>query len=139
MPSPEDAWDAAFHWLCIRRMNAPFNADVWDVRFHWPHNRELIYQKVQRGDYRLSPMQIVGHTNNQLAMWCALDALVLKWVAIQIQGRLPHHSHCEHGPGHQGGRMSLHRVQMALCDGEFSFVFRTDIRGYYQHIRKEQI
>lgn len=84
-------------------------------------------------------MKVVGSPGNKLAIWGASDALVLKWLALQVKNRLPTHTHCEHGPGHRGGRLSLRRVQAALLIGEFEFVFRTDIRGYYQHILKEQV
>ncbi|WP_253893519.1 reverse transcriptase domain-containing protein [Serratia marcescens] len=72
-------------------------------------------------------------------MWRSCDALVLKWLALQVKNRLPNHPLCEHGPGHRGGRSSLRRVQEALLGREFEFVFRTDIRGYYQHILKAQV
>lgn len=84
-------------------------------------------------------MRVVGRPGQEVAMWGAQDALVLKWLALQIHNVLPTHPYCEHGPGKKSGRLSLRRVQSALLSREFSYVFRTDIRGYYQHILKYQV
>src|SRR5690606_17597780 len=90
------------------------------------------------GRYRLSPMLITGRGKQARAMWSARDALVLKWVSLKIQDILPQHPSCMHLRG-KGTRLSLRQVRVALSTGRFRFVHRTDIRGYYEHMRKPQI
>lgn len=74
-----------------------------------------------------------------LAQWSAADALVLKWCALHIDGKLPVHDRCEHQRGNGGYVSSVRRVREALLSDDYRFVFRTDIRGYYRHIRKKQL
>lgn len=71
-------------------------------------------------------------------MWSAQDALVLKWLALSIGHQLPQHEACMHLRA-RGVRRSLQEVAEKLKTGQYRFVHRTDIRGYYAHIRKPQI
>lgn len=97
-----------------------------------------MYRCVTAGTWRLSPMLVNGHSKEAQAMWSARDALVLKWVALIAGHQLPQHDSCMHLWG-KGVRMSLSLVAEAMHRGRFRFVHRTDIRGYYQHIRKSQV
>ena len=67
--------------------------------------------------------------------WSARDALVLKWVSLQLNGKLPLSPRCTHTAGHRGG---LQEVTTHLREG-YCFMYRTDIRGYYRHISKAQL
>ncbi|HGN0870400.1 reverse transcriptase (RNA-dependent DNA polymerase) [Providencia alcalifaciens] len=131
-------WAIAYQWLCRQRRHAPANADIWDLRWRGERERERLYQCVIAGEYRLSPMLVVGLERQRNAMWSARDALVLKWVSLRIQSELPLHDRCFHVRG-KGVRTSLSQVAMALQTEQFQFVHRTDIRGYYGHIRKVQV
>ncbi|EAA4084737.1 hypothetical protein DO628_22935 [Salmonella enterica subsp. salamae] len=63
---------------------------------------------------------------------------MLKWVALMIQTYLPVYENCIHVAGHHGGRDSLVRIAQSVRDGA-EFVWRTDICGYYRHIRKDML
>lgn len=132
-------WQHAYDWLCQRRRHAPPNADVWHLRYHWLSQTEPLYQRVQCGSYVLRPMQVHHRYNNSWVQWSAQDALVLKWVALQVENRLPTHERCVHLKGQGGGRQSVSETWQALQSGEYGFVYHTDIRGYYRHIRKLQV
>lgn len=132
-------WAAAYRWLCQRRQHAPPNADVWDLRFKWPQQQFQWLKRVLAGEYRLSPMQVYRRRNTSWVQWSAHDALVLKWVAIQIAGKLPRNTHCHHLKGHGGVSGSTQSVSSAWQGGEWRYVYRTDIRGYYRHILKHQV
>ncbi|WP_375056777.1 hypothetical protein [Zobellella sp. DQSA1] len=132
-------WQAAYVWLCSRRRHAPPNADVWHLRHHWPNRGTALLRSVLAGDYRLSAMQLHRRGHTRWVQWSAQDALVLKWVALQVAERLPRHACCAHLKGHGGGRVSVALAWQALCSGAYAFVYRTDIRGYYRHIRKGQV
>ncbi|HGS5347357.1 TPA: reverse transcriptase domain-containing protein [Vibrio cholerae] len=132
----EQAWQLAFQWVCKRRRHYPANSDIWHLRFHWPNHSQKLLSQVLAGDYRLSSMKVIG----QHALWSAQDALVLKWVALQCAPWLPIHPRCEHGLG-MGVKASRTRLERFLNEakGSYPFVMRTDIRGYYRHINKNQV
>ncbi|MBB4820626.1 hypothetical protein HNP29_004021 [Pseudomonas alcaligenes] len=138
MNSALSNWQQAYHWACARRRHAPPNADIWDLRFHWPQQGPGVFSEVLAGRYRLSPMRVQRSAGRSWVQWSARDALVLKWVALEVQGLLPLHHRCTHVRGH-GGRQVLAEIGQAVASGDYPFVYRTDIRGYYRHIRKEQV
>jgi RNA-directed DNA polymerase len=130
----EQLLDMAWEWLCRARKNAPPSADIWDLRLHWPQQRDGLLTQLKAGRYRLSAMWVVG--KKKQAMWTARDALVLKWVALKLAGRLPLHPRCEHVKGHGGGAASLRRLSEVVRSGDYPWVCRTDIKGYYGTIQK---
>ncbi|WP_413507991.1 reverse transcriptase domain-containing protein [Serratia proteamaculans] len=132
-------WQTAWQWLCQRRRHAPPNADVWHLRYHWQRLSGPLYEQVLAGEYRLVAMQVHRNAGQSWVQWCAQDALVLKWAALQAEYQLPRHARCVHLKGHGGGRQSVAEVWQALSGGDYGFVYRTDIRGYYRHIRKQQL
>lgn len=134
----DDYWHQAFRWLCLRRKLAPPNADVWDLRWRWGAESQTLFKRVNSGGYRLSPMQIHGRGKHAVAMWSAMDALVLKWISLHVQHQLPRPKACMHLTG-RGVRKSIEEVSSALASGAYHFVHRTDIKGYYQHMLKNQI
>lgn len=135
----ELAWQEAYKWLCQQRKNAPADSDVWHLRFHWAAEGAAFRERVEQGKYRLKPMRVVNRVADEpVAMWDADDALVLKWVALQIQQDMPVHAKCHHVKG-TGVHYSRREVKTALDSGEYKFVYRTDIRGYYRHMQKDQL
>lgn len=84
-------------------------------------------------------MQVYRRRNKSWVQWSAHDALVLKWVAMQVDGKLPRNLHCHHLKGHGGVSGSTQCVSSAWQSGEWRYVYRTDIRGYYRHILKHQV
>jgi hypothetical protein len=84
-------------------------------------------------------MQVYRRRNKSWVQWSAHDALVLKWVAIQVEEQLPRNTHCHHLRGHGGVNGSTQSVASAWQSGEWRYVYRTDIRGYYRHILKHQV
>lgn len=63
----------------------------------------------------------------------------MKWAALLAEPLLPKPARCMHLRGHGGSVVSVAEVREALASGEYTFVYRTDIRGYYRHIRKQQV
>lgn len=118
----------------------PASADIWHLWFHRDRDDMVLFRQVLAGDYRLSPLLITRRyaSDDSVALWSARDALVLKWVALQISDLLPMHDSCVHVKGKRGGRDSLQEITCHLKNG-VRFMYRTDIRGYYRHILKEQL
>ncbi|HHQ8364273.1 TPA: reverse transcriptase domain-containing protein [Salmonella enterica subsp. diarizonae] len=133
-------WQQAARWLWKQRRHAPSDADIRDLRFHRESRQDELFRRVVQGDYRLKPMLCYRTQKNERVMqWAADDALVLKWLALQADGRLPVHERCEHRKHGGGARASVRRLQHAIQnEAGYRFVYRTDIRGYYRHIRKPQ-
>lgn len=72
--------------------------------------------------------------------WSSADALVLKYLALQLQRILPVHQDCFHAKGHGGVAASRLAVWRAMHNSyQQGFVFRTDIRGYYRHIDRKRL
>lgn len=138
MNKAESDWLNAYAWLGKRRRHAPPNANIWHLRFHWAECWEALYQHVCSGHYRLLPMQVYRYHDRSWVQWSAQDALVLKWATCQVENQLPTHERCVHIKG-RGGRESVDQVWRELTSGDYAFVYRTDIRGYYRHIRKAQV
>lgn len=130
---------AAWRWVCDARKDAPAQADVWHLRHHWEEQQQPLLATLLAGEYRLSPMLIVGRADEQKAMWSAQDALVLKWVALQVAPQLPLHARCEHIKGHEGGPASVRKMSEALTQSGYRWVLRTDVKGYYANIDKAQL
>lgn len=133
----DEALNIAWDWLCKARQSAPASADIWDLRYRWESYRDVFLQQLQLGEYRLSPMLVVGHASR--AMWGAADALALKWLALRLEGALPLHAQCEHVKGHGGGKTSIEALSLHCQTAEYHWVCRTDIRGYYGNINKSRL
>lgn len=134
-------WEVARQWLYRQRSHAPANADIWHLRFHWSRLHASVWEQVINGQYRLSPMQVYHprlRPEAAQAQWSACDALVLKWVSLIVGPRLPMQASCTHVAGHHAGRDALRQITQHLRAG-MVHVWRTDIRGYYRHINKQQL
>lgn len=111
-------------WLFRQRRRASHNADIWHLRFHREKYLGRIWQQVDNGEYRLLPPQLI-RTGKQddIVLWSAADAMVMKWVALEIKVLLPLQSRCVHTAGHRGGRDSLAEITQTLAQGA-RFVWR---------------
>ncbi|HAW7892895.1 TPA: transposase, partial [Escherichia coli] len=81
-----DRREVAAEWIYRQRRRASHNADIWHLRFHREKYPERIWQQVDNGEYRLLPPQLI-RTGKQddIVLWSAADAMVMKWVAMEIQ------------------------------------------------------
>lgn len=158
-----DRMTQAWQWLCEQRTQAPDHADVWDIRWQNLNTGERwltdLTERVLRGEYRLTPLQLQGTGEQRKAVWGAQDALVLKWAALSLQHQLPLHESCEHVKGYGSGKQSIEKLHSLLTaqsvDSEkktaagttpdaaeirhYKWVCRTDIRGYYRNINKQTL
>ncbi|MEY0231398.1 reverse transcriptase domain-containing protein [Providencia manganoxydans] len=133
-------WIVAYQWLCQRRQHYPANADVWHLRFHWDSQGKRLWQAVNNTSYQLKPMQVItAWDGRQSVQWCAEDALVLKWVALCLTPLLPKHQGCRHLKGHGGYQASVIATKHAIDTKQYQFVYRTDIKGYYEHFPKARL
>ncbi|WP_208854226.1 reverse transcriptase/maturase family protein [Aeromonas fluvialis] len=132
--------ETALAWLCSVRKHFPANADIWHLRFHRKRLLPELLAKLAAGTYQFSPMQVVQRADgNEIALWCAADALVLKLITLHLQTILPVHRSCTHVKGHGGHKCAVRQTHQWINDGAYAFVCKTDIKGYYANINKHQL
>ena len=130
----DDVIDAAYTWLCERRQDYSANDDVWNVRWQWAEIKPKLQADLLAGTYRFSAVRRIQIDEDAIDVWAALDALVLKAMAIVLARHLkPHLSeHCHHLAGHGGVKAAVRAVAENLA--AHNFVFRTDVKSYYASI-----
>ena len=133
MQFTETQLDTAFDWLCQRRRHFPPNADVWHLRFHWAQEKVDLCKLLHKRRYQLSPLQKVQKADGEVIhLWSARDALVLKALSMVLAKVLPISPACTHVKGHGGLKSTVRSVYDKLP--RYSFVLRTDVKGYYASI-----
>jgi RNA-directed DNA polymerase len=131
---------SAWQWLCQSRKNFPANADIWHLRFHQSTLLPPILHALKTGHYQFTPMQIINKANGEsIALWSAADAFVLKLITLTLQDVLPVHKSCTHVKGHGGHKSTVRQTHNWIAGGAYTFICKTDIRGYYANINKMQL
>ena len=107
--------DAAFIWLCKRRRDYPDDADVWDFRRHWPAEKARLRSDLSTGDFRFGLLdRITKVDGDEIDLWSARDALVLKGLATVLTRHLPVSRSCTHVKGHGGAKAVVRQVISAV-------------------------
>ena len=128
--------DTAFAWLCKRRIDYADSADVWSVRRRWPSLKLQLQHDLLSGQYRFSPLRRIQIDDECIELWAALDALVLKALAIVLNRRLDFPKSCYHVPGKDDEKRGAKAAVRHICSrlAENQFVFRSDVKSYYASI-----
>ena len=130
------ALDSAFKHICLSRRRHPAGADIWDLRRNWPRERGRILTALKNGTYRFSPlMRITLKSDEEIDIWAARDAVVLKALATYLAQVLPMNSSCTHIKGHGGLKGAVREVREHLSSNRFAL--RTDVKSYYASITHE--
>src|ERR1017187_3243489 len=129
--------DTAFAWLCERRIDYADSADVWNVRRRWPELKPRLQRDLLHGQYRFSPLRRIQIDGECIELWAALDALVLKALAMVLNRRLNFPRSCYHVPGRdgeakRGAKAAVRHICSRLPSNQF--VFRSDVKSYYASI-----
>ena len=129
----EGILESAYAWLCKRRRNYPGHADVWNFRRHWRREIVCLRRELLEGSYRLGLLSRTTLENGEeVDLFSARDALVLKALALVLANRLSFSRNCTHLKGNGGGKGAVRRVWRHLK--RHRFVLRTDVRSYYASI-----
>lgn len=129
----EHQLNLAYHWLCKQREHYPPNADIWHFRAHWLQEKRGLLKALRTAQYRFSPLQVITtKCGKTIHLWSSRDALVLKMVSLWLPGKIPLSTHCTHLKHHGGLKATVADVQRHLP--YYSFVMRTDVKGYYANI-----
>jgi hypothetical protein len=130
--------DSAFAWLGKRRIDYADSADVWNVRRRWAEIKPQLQLDLLDGQYRFQPLRRIRTADGEcIELWAALDALVLKALAIVLNRRLDFPRSCYHVPGKdgeekRGAKAAVRHICSRLPSNQF--VFRSDVKSYYASI-----
>jgi retron-type reverse transcriptase len=132
----EDLIDESFRWLCKQRKHFPVNSDVWDCRFHWHTIKSKLIDDLTSNRFNFQPLQKVTKSNGGVIhLWTSIDSVVLKLLSLVLQRYLPSSKLCTHIKGHGGSKQTVTSIQSEITNN--SFVFRTDVKSYYESINHE--
>jgi len=122
----------AFAWACKQRADYSHNADIWTIRYHWDRIQKTLPSVLNSGRYLFSPLKQMRFADGSIKdIWSALDAIVLKTVAIwltPLMSRLFSGPLC-HLKGQGGSKRALREVMYHLP--KYQYVMRSDVKGYY--------
>ena len=92
-----------FAWLCRQRKTWPASADVWTFRRHWPAEKATLQRELRTGTYQMGLLtRTTLATGEDVDLWAARDALVIKALTLVLQPVLPVSPHCTHLRGNDG-------------------------------------
>ncbi|AFP30857.1 reverse transcriptase/maturase family protein [Marinobacter sp. BSs20148] len=130
--------DTAYRWLCQQRKHFPANSDVWDLRFHWAQIRPDLIAQLRGNRYLFSPLQqVIKQDGEYIHLWASQDSIVLKALTLVLADLLPASRLCTHLKGHGGAKQTVNTIYQELSGN--AFVFRTDVKSYYQSINHERL
>ena len=142
----------AYHWLCEKRAHHSPNSDVWHLRrkvslsmaqspaenaslSQTPRLKRL-QQALTFGHYRFEAQQQYRIDHECFNLYRSQDSWVLKTLSLLLGDYCREHHKlsrgCVHIKGHGGLKSAVNQVQQALP--EYQYVFKTDIKGYYESI-----
>ena len=83
-------------------------ADVWDFRRDWPFEKSRLQADLLSGHLRFGLLDhITKADGEEIDLWSARDALVLKALAIVLAKHLPVSTRCTHVKGHGGAKAAV--------------------------------
>jgi len=130
----DETLEQAFRWLCQQRKDHSHNSDVWMVRERWEDLKPVLQRELRAGCFRFGALRRVRVDGQTWDIWNALDALVLKAMAIVLTPLLARRlsRRCFHLVGNGGAKAAVRDVLKNR--GRYSFVMRSDVRDYYASI-----
>jgi RNA-directed DNA polymerase len=138
----DEVLDQAYAWLCKQRSDASHNNDVWRLRSEWIALKEDLKKSLLNGSFRLGCTRRYEIEGKPLEVWSAVDALVLKAIALVLLGEWDGwlSDRCFHLAGRGGVKAAVRELAADLArenrpqDCPDSFVFKTDVKHYYASI-----
>ena len=74
----DEAINAAYQWLCKKRLHYHPNADVWQVRRWWHEKKPVLQAQILSGNFQFRELRLIRGEEKSIEWWSSLDALVLK-------------------------------------------------------------
>jgi hypothetical protein len=79
--------DAAFSWLCKRRIDYADSADVWNVRRRWPEIKPQLQRELLAGQYRFQPLRWRRYAANRPRIFSRIVTAVPAPGGPQVRSR----------------------------------------------------
>jgi retron-type reverse transcriptase len=79
--------------------------------------------------------KVTKSNGGNIHLWTSIDSLVLKLLSWVLQPYLPSSPLCTHLKGHGGSKQTVTSIQAEIPNN--TFVFRTDVKSYYESINHE--
>ncbi|NCT57270.1 MAG: hypothetical protein GW760_06135 [Legionella sp.] len=126
--------EQAYTWVCAQRDERSHNNSIWDLRYRWPTIKPLLQEKLRTGTYALSPVQSYYIHGEWVSSWNALDALVLKALALTLQPLFSpiHYPHCMHVKNAGGIHAAIKHV--SRHQDSYQHILKSDAYHYYESI-----
>jgi RNA-directed DNA polymerase len=137
-----DLLGQAYLWLCRLRAEASPHHGIWHLRATWATLFPAIRDAVEAGRYLLSPVRVIRTKDGSLLeCWEPQDSLVLKATALSLEPLLlPRLSRkCYHLKDRGGVKAAVNRLKSLVRCGRYSYVARSDARGYYANIQHTRL
>ena len=80
--------EQAYAWMCQRRKDHSANSNESDLRRRWNNIKPRLRQQLLKGGYRFDALRHIHRSNDTIELWSALDAMVLKAIAVVLSERL---------------------------------------------------
>ncbi len=124
-----DVLDTSYDWLCRRRRAYPADADVWSFRQAWAQEKDNLKAALAAGRFRFGLLtRITLKDGEEIDLWSARDALVLKALAIVLAKHLPVLPRCTHVKGHDGAKAAVRHVMRHLPASRFGLYVQRWVR-----------
>lgn len=128
--------DFAKAWLFERRKHYSANSDMWDLCRHWETLKHTLLDELNSGRYEFEPLQryeIDG--GGYISLWSSRDMIALKMISLTLSELMTDYlpKTCYHIKGSGGLKHAVNLTHAAAQ--HHTFVFRTDIKGYYESLR----
>lgn len=127
-------------WLLKLRKHHSHNSDIWELCRHWETVKYSMLKELNSGRYEFDPLQrIETYDGTYLSLWSSRDMIALKILALAVSECLPdlmqnsEQTSCYHLKGSGGLKQAVRLTHEAAT--QHTYVFRTDIQGYYESVR----
>jgi hypothetical protein len=132
----DTVFEEAYAWLCHRRKDWSPHADIWRLRQDWAVEKAKMREELLTGTYEVGLLDRVtlarDGAQEEIDLWSARDALVMKALALILPQYLPLSEHCTHLKGHGGAKYAVRQVVQHVPAS--TFVLKTDVQSYYASI-----
>ena len=126
--------EEAYAWICkIRKEYSP-NSDIWSLRRDWEQLKHDFLTQLNRGSYQFGLIDRYEYDDAIISLWNSQDMIALKLLTQALFQRMQPYlpKSCYHIKGHGGLKKAVARTYEVLS--QYTYVMRTDIKGYYDSI-----
>ena len=128
----------AFNILCKQRKDYSAYDDIWDLRYNCLKYKQQIILQIKTSVFYFDPVTQYIVKNEVCYKLTAHDALVLKAISLVLNDYLaPKLGKVYHLKSHGGISGAISHVKNSLAKNKF--VFKTDIKSYYQSINQTML